>query len=254
MIDWLGSDWFVYFYPALQAFLNGNNPYINSEIGNPPWTFLILSPLGFMSPTWSLIGINVISITGLVTLFYRYKRRWLILPLVISYPFLALLVYSNIDGLILWGLAVGGPIGMILLSTKPQAAILVGVIWVIKAWKKGGLKAVAILLAPLTALAAIMTALYPDWVRNIFWFTSRTDGVLTNGFPWLVPLGIGLFIAAVRREREDWAAIATILISPYVRVHSWIIALSLLALSYPLEGSIVALSTWLVYLKVVLAR
>ncbi|MHC1783866.1 MAG: hypothetical protein AB9891_14125 [Anaerolineaceae bacterium] len=253
-LDWIGFDWFEYFYPALQVFLSGNNPYINAEIGNPPWTFFILSPLGFLPPIWSLVAINLISITGLVTFFFKNKKKWLAFPLVLSYPFLVLLSNSNLEGLLLWGLTIGGPVGLILLTAKPQAALLVGIIWAIKTWKKGGLKSLAILVGPLIILTVLSIIIYPEWPRNLLIFSNRNDGDLANGFPWLVPLGIGLFVGAVRNEREDWAAVATLLVAPYVRIQSWTIALCLLSLSYPIEGAIMAMSTWLVYLKFALVR
>jgi hypothetical protein len=254
IMDWLGFDWLEYFYPALQAFLSGHSPYINSEIGNPPWAFIILAPLGFLPPMPSVAAINFISISGLVAFCFKNKKKWLAFPLVLSYPFLVLLANSNLEGLLLWGLTIGGPIGLILLAIKPQAALLIGVIWAIKAWKKGGRKALAILLGPLVILTLLSIIFFPDWLRNLLIFSNRTDGDLANGFPWLVPLGIGLFIAAIRNQREDWAAVATLLIAPYVRVQSWTVALCLLALYYPLEGVIAAFSTWLVYLKVVVFK
>jgi hypothetical protein len=250
----IGADWLDFLYPAIHTILAGLNPYTNQEIAQPPWTFLILAPLAFLPPMLSVIGINFISVSGVVTFFYRNKKKWLAFPLVASYPFLVLLAMGNLDGLLMWGLTIGGPIGLILLMIKPQAGILVGFIWAIKAWKKDGLKAVAILVGPVAVLTIISVILYPQWPGNLLWFSSRNFGQVTNGFPWLVPLGIGLFIAAVRKEREDWAAVATLLITPYVRTQSWTIALCLLALYNPLEGVIVSLSTWLVYLKVVIAK
>ncbi|MHC1783865.1 MAG: hypothetical protein AB9891_14120 [Anaerolineaceae bacterium] len=250
----IGADWINYLYPAIQIFLSGGNPYLNQEIGQPPWTFLILAPLGFLPPLLSVGAINFISISAVVTFFFKNKKKWLAFPLVATYPFLSLMVMGNLDGLVLWGLTIGGPIGLILLMIKPQAAFLVGIIWAIKAWKKGGLKDLTILLAPLAVLTVISIIVYPQWPGNILWFSSRTNYLSTNAFPWLVPIGIGLFIAAVRNQREDWAAVATLLITPYVRTQSWTVALCLLALYYPLEGVIIALSTWLVYLKVVIFK
>jgi hypothetical protein len=250
----LGFDWVRYFYPALQAFLSGHSRYFNSEIGNPPWTFVFLAPLGFLSQGWSLIAINFISFTGLAAFFIQKKQKWLVMPFMLSYPFLILLSNANLKGLLLWGLIIGGPVGLLLLMIKPQAAALVGVIWAIKAWKKGGLKDVAILVGPLVVLTILSVIIYPEWIKNLIWFTGRVDGDLTNGFPWLVPLGIALFIAAVRHEREDWAAIATVLIVPYVRPQSWVVPLCLLTLYNPIEGIAAGLSTWLVYCKVVIGK
>jgi len=248
-MDWIGFDYHNYFYPAIQALLAGESPYINTEIGNPPWTFFILAPLGLLPFTWSLIAINLLTISGLVTFFYVKGKKWLVFPLALSYPFIVLLSNSNLEGLLLWGLVIGGPIGLILLAVKPQAAILIGLVWCVKAWKEGGWKQLAILITPLIFLTVVSIIIFPIWLDNLLVFARRPDGGVINGFPWLVPFGIGLGFLAVRRGREDWAAAATIMLMPYLRIQSWAVALCLLILSYPLEGSIMALSTWILFLK-----
>lgn len=248
-MDWIGFDYINYFYPAILALLAGGSPYINAEIGNPPWTFFILAPLGLLPQTWSLIGINLLTISGLVTFFFVKRKKWLAFPILLSFPFMVLLCNSNLEGLLLWGLAIGGPIGLILLAVKPQAALLIGLVWCVKAWKKGGWKQLAILVSPLILLTIASIILYPVWLDNLLVFTRRTDGGIINGYPWLVPFGIGLGIIAIRKEREDWAAVATLLLMPYVRIQSWTVVLCLLAVTYPLEGSIMALSTWILLLK-----
>jgi hypothetical protein len=247
-INWLGFDWYLYFYPALKMFVSGANPYLNSsmEVGCSPWTFLLLSPLGFLPTVWGLIVLEFINITGLIALCFRHKSRWSTIPVALSLPFIATIIFGNIDGLSLWGLAIGGPVGLILLSTKPQTAFLVGIVWGWQAWKKGKLPATARLVLPLIILATIMAFLYPDWIKHLLWFKDRTDGYLTNGFPWLIPVGIASLVYAIRHGKEEWAAVATVLLSPYVRVQSWIGALALLTLAFPLEGSIAAIASWIV--------
>lgn len=240
---------FKLFFPAIKALLSGASPYNNSEIGNPPWAFFLLAPLELLPPYWSLTGINLLVISGLVSFFFVKGKKWRAFPLVLFYPFIVLFSNSNLEGLLLWGLVIGGPIGLILLAVKPQAAILIRLVWCVKAWKKGGWKQLAILVSPLILLTIASIIIYPVWLDNLLFFTRRPDGVMINGFPWLVPFGIGLGIIAVRRGREDWAAAATLLLMPSLRIQSWTVALCLLVLSYPLEGSIMALSTWILFLK-----
>ncbi len=250
LIQVIGFDWYLAFYPAIRDFLMGESPYQNTGmvVANPPWTFLLLAPLGLLEASWGFVVLGLINITGLLALFYKFRQPRLVLPMAISFPFIALILWGNIDGLNLWGLAIGGPLGLILLSTKPQVAFLVSVIWIKQAWEQGKVKAVVQLVAPLLIIAIVMIYKYPEWIRIAFMSSARIDGQLTNGYPWFIPAGLGILVAAVRSEREDLAAVATVLLSPYVRVQSWVAALSLLIIRYPLEGTIIALSSWAILL------
>lgn len=248
IFEGLGYDWYLSFYPAIQAFLSGSDPYqISSEVvANPPWLILLLSPLGFLPSSWGFLLIGLINLSGLMALFIKHQRAKLSWPVAVSFPFIAMLVFGNIDGLSLWGLALGGPLGLILLSTKPQVASLVGLIWLKQAWQRERWQGVVRLVAPLAVLAAVMISLYPNYIRNTLFFSTRTDGVFVNGFPWFIPAGIAALVAAFRHEREDLATVATVLVSPYARIQSWVAALGLLVIQYPLYGTIMALSSWLV--------
>jgi hypothetical protein len=249
IFDGMGFDWYSFFYPAVKAFLAGTSPYLISgmQFANPPWTLLFLAPLGLLEPRWGFLLMGLVNLTGLFALFYKHHRVRSVIPLAISFPFISLIVFGNIDGLCLWGLALGGPLGLILLSTKPQVAFLVSIVWIKKAWQQGKWNAVLRLVAPLFILAAVMISLYPEWITKTLWYSGRADGIFSNGYPWFIPVGIALLVAAFRQEREEWAAFATLLVTPYVRVQSWVAALSLLVISYPLEGTVVALSTWIVF-------
>ena len=251
----LGFDWYLSFYPAINAFLAGNSPYQipGLQFANPPWTLLILAPLKIFGPQWGFILLGIINLSGLFALFYKHQKARAMISIALSFPFLSLLVFGNIDGLSLWGLAIGGPIGLILLSTKPQVACLVAIVWIKQAWQLGRGKAVLKLTAPLIILAAVMIYMYPAYISKTFLYAARTDGIFTNGYPWFIPVGITALVAAFRHERQDLAAVAALLISPYARIQSWVGALSLLAIQYPFYGSILGLSTWIVFVIMVIS-
>jgi hypothetical protein len=256
IIEGMGFDWYLSFYPAIKAFLAGECPYQiqGLQFANPPWTLLFLAPLGLLPPVWGFIALGIVNLSGLFALFFKNNRgRW-VLPVAISFPFLSLLVFGNIDGLCLWGLALGGPLGMILISTKPQVACLVSIVWIKKAWDRGKYIAVAKLVAPLILVAAYMLWKYPGYLRQTLVYSRRLDGVFTNGYPWLVPAGIAALFAAYKHEREEWAALASLLISPYVRIQSWVATISLFAIRYPVKGTVMALSTWIVFVILLASR
>jgi hypothetical protein len=241
----MGFDWIVFAYPALMAFLSGRDPYTAVPgFVTPPWLLLLLSPLALLRPEHGVVALGVITLTGLVALCRRGGHTWLALPLAVSFPMATLLWHGQVDGVALWGLTLGGPVGLLLLSAKPQVAGLVGAVWLVRAWRSGRWRAVLTLLAPTAIVAAVFILLYPSWLRGVAQAAGWAH--TTNGFPWLAPLGVAGLVAALRQEREDLAALATVLIAPYANVQSWVGALALLALRYPLEGVVAALATWVI--------
>ncbi|MBI4770454.1 MAG: hypothetical protein HY784_08615, partial [Chloroflexi bacterium] len=238
--------WIIYLRPAVVAFLIGQDPYFGNWFVNPPWLLVLLAPFGLLPPFWGAVGIDLVSVSGLVALCRKSGKIWMALPLVLSFPSLVLLWSANVDGLSLWGLALGGPVGLLLLSTKPQVAGLVGVVWTAQAWREGGWRKAAILVAPTLVVALVFLVIYPHWPSVVFAPTQRTGQSDATGFPWFMPLGLALLAAAVRRNREEWAALASMMVASYARPQSWIGAMTLLAVRYPPEGIIAVAASWLI--------
>jgi hypothetical protein len=251
--DQIGFDWIVFAHPALMAFVRGQDPYtVVPGFVTPPWMLAMLSPLALLPPVGGVIVLILIALSGQVALCRKFGKIRLALPLALSFPMAVLLWMGQVDGIVLWGLTLGGPAGLLLLSAKPQAAGLVGLIWAMRAWREGGWKKTARLVAPTMAVAAVFALLYPNWLRGM----SAASGWAwtTNGFPWSIPLGVAMLVMAVRRDREDWAALATILLAPYANLQSWVGALALLTLSYPTEGAAASLATWLIPIALLARR
>jgi hypothetical protein len=240
----MGFDWIIYTYPALLAFVTGMDPYAAVPgFVNPPWMLALLSPLALLPPLAGAIVLDAIALTGLVALCRKAGRTWLALPLAVAFPMATLLWHGQVDGLVLWGLALGGPVGLFLLSTKPQVAGLVGLVWLVRAWRQGRWRQATILILPTAVVALVFTWLYPSWLSEFS--TAATRTYTTNGFPWTLPVGAAALVAALRHDREDWAALATVFLAPYVNVQSWMGALALFAIQYPVEGMAAALGSWL---------
>lgn len=249
--DQLGFDWIVYAYPALMAFVSGSDPYtVVPNFVTPPWLLLLLSPLSLLSPVQGVIALGVITVTGLVALCGRNSscgrksQLWLAIPLAVSFPMITLLWHGQVDGVILWGLTLGGPVGLLLLAAKPQAAVFVGLIWAMQAWREGGWKKTARLVLPVIIVAAASACLYPSWVRAML--SASAWAHTTNGFPWSLALGAGVLVAALRGRREDLAALATLLLAPYTNVQSWVPAMALLSARYRWETVAACAASWLI--------
>jgi hypothetical protein len=245
----MGFDWILAFYPAVRAFLAGQNPYGVGprDFLNPPWVLPFLAPLGFLPAVWGAWIINLINLGGLVALCRKAGRLWMAAPLVLSFPMLVLLWHAQLDGFILWGVVFGGPLGFLFLSFKPHVGGGIALIWLWRAWQMEGAWGVVRLVWPTVALAIGFTALYPNWLEAMASATTQNDSGAVGGFPWLIPMGVFLLVAAWRAKREELAAPSALFLSPYARIQSWIVSLALLACRYPLEGVIACAATWSVF-------
>ena len=247
----IGYDWIGFFYPAIWLFLTGGDPYgplqphLPDRYFNPPWLLPLLAPFGLLPVTWGAWAINAFSILGVFAFCAKHKKPWLTLPVVMSYPMIDQYYHGSVDGFVIWGLVLGGPVGLFLLSTKPQVAGLVGLLWAIEAYREGGWKSVARLLAPTAILAVVSTLLYPQWITTALSARGFPGAASANLFPWLAPLGLVLAVQAVRRRREDWAILATNLLSPYLRAHSWTAAMVTVSVRYPWFAWVLSPLSWL---------
>jgi hypothetical protein len=82
----------------------------------------LIAPLGLLPPEWGAIGMNLPAVSGLIALCIRLGKPWVALLVGVSFIFVFALLDGNVEGLVLWGLAIAGPAGLLLLSVKPQVA------------------------------------------------------------------------------------------------------------------------------------
>jgi hypothetical protein len=240
-------DWRMAFWPALQTWFSGQDPYASPLFISPPWLLPIIAPLGLLPPEWGAIGMNLLAVSGLIALCFRLGKPWVALLVGVSFIFVFALLDGNVEGLVLWGLAIAGPAGLLLLSVKPQVAILVAVIWGIQAWQRSRWRGLLILFAPTFLIAAVFTLIYPQWIVAALGARNQPAATSVNLWPWLLPVAVGCLAYAVVKLRPAWAALATNLAVPYFRVHSYIGALTLIAAENPWLGAVAVLGSWVYF-------
>jgi len=239
-IDWRG----------IQTGLNRVVRY-GSGVRNPPWSLAILLPLRYlpMQASWGVW--NFITLLILLLSVPRHPRRtrfWLgVLLLIVSYPALRLMADGNLDPLTIAGalLCVAGyrtrhtlvlAAGILLVSTKPQAAVLLLVVlgvsilltWPVRAWLRLG-AALAVVVIPCLLWRG------PEWIDAVFSIEQRGSlmdvslwSTLTRaGLPevpraalWLAVLGLTLLVAwqsrpGFSRYKAAMLIAASLLIAPY---------------------------------------
>ncbi len=156
-------DWDGTFRPAVLSFLNGKgiekvDP--SSTLYNPPWVVGPLTPIAVLPYE---IGRGLLLIVTIASFWFaaiRLKARpiptiaFLLSPLV-----LAGVVFGNVEWLPILGVAVEGPIGVLLLAIKPQMGLGLALFLLVEAWRTKGSSALLRLVLPL-AVVSILFALY----------------------------------------------------------------------------------------------
>lgn len=237
-------DWTISYRPATLALLSGRSPYTELPFFNPPWILLPLIPFAIL--TYRL-GVSAFFVTNLVVFYYisqRMAARSIArIALFCSFPVIVCLLFGQIDGLVLLGLFMPRPLGLILLLAKPQMGAAIAVFWLVEAWRAGRWKQVATTIAPVAVLFLISLALYGLWPLQLDMKDMFVATFNTSLWPGSLMIGLPLLVHALRHRKESFALMAAPFFSPYVTPQSWSVALVGL-MPYELEMVAASLASW----------
>ncbi len=221
------SDWRDAYRPAAWNLLAGRSPYGLSATRpflNGPWILIPLIPFALLPPQLGRALIFVASLIcyGLVAIKLGAKP-WALVAFLVSYPVIYGLIYGQIDGLILLGLILPPPIGLVLLLAKPQIGLGVAVFWLVEAWRMGGWRKALVTIAPATLVFVLSFLIYGNWLAGSTFPLNQSWN--TSLWPRSIPIGLVLIAAALRYRNQRPAIAASPFLSPYLAAHSWAVAL-----------------------------
>jgi hypothetical protein len=226
---WAGSywtfedDWNKSYRPAALLLLAGRSPYEVPLFYNPPWTLLAVLPFALLPPAAGRAAFLVVSLVayGYAGVRFGARPRGLLL-LLLSPPVLFNLYFSNVEWLVLLGVLLPPAVGLIFVTIKPQVGMLVAVVWIVGAWRRGGWRAVARCGAPFAVLLALSLLVYGWWPLTAARLTTASHNF--SFWPWSLPVGLYLAWRALRdpQDRIEKALAGAPLLSPYVALMSWV--------------------------------
>jgi hypothetical protein len=213
-------DWTTSFRPATLTLLSGVSPYGRVYIIHAPWGLLMLAPLAVLPEAVGRVMLFFCGIAAYAFVAYRLGGRLIsIIFLLISPPVMHLLLNGNIDWLAILGFVIPPQFGLFFISIKPQVGIAVAPFWLIEAWREGGWKQVMKTFAPFTIVLLLSFAIFGLWPAG----AETVIKVYFNASLWplSIPVGLALFVTAIRKQNIKYAIAASPCLSPYVLFYSW---------------------------------
>lgn len=82
------SDWFWFFFPALENYTTGTSPYAVDGVFNPPWFFLLFAPFAWIGyiPSALIIEFSTLAMLYLGVLWLTDNRRQTLIALILLSP------------------------------------------------------------------------------------------------------------------------------------------------------------------------
>lgn len=253
LISWLVGniipeqiDWVRTFRPAVREIISLRSPYNIKSFFNPPWILIPMIPFALLPDK---IGNGLLFVVSFCTIIYSGVRMGAkplsLVAFLFSFPVLFLLIFGQIDWMILLGFTLPPQIGLLLILTKPQIAIPYALFWLVESWRIGGIKQVVRVFSPVLSMFIISFLFFGFWFRNI------DSNILTaiynfSIWPFGLVFGLTLVVYSLVKRKKEWSIIGGPFFSPYVAVHSW--AAALLAILPNSMGSIAAsVVSWIMY-------
>lgn len=238
-------DWTESFRPAALTLLSGHSPYNNPLIVHAPWGLIALIPLAVLPEAVGRTMMIFCALASITFVAHRLGGK----PLSIAFLLLSPIVMheilnGSIDWLAIIGFVVPPQFGLFFISIKPQIGIAVAPFWLIEAWRIGGWKHVLKVFAPFTIVLLLSFAVFGAWPFQATQYPSLWWNA--SFWPLSIPVGLALFISAVRKRRIEYAMAASPCLSPYVLFHSWIGALLSIVSSVP-ETIAAVVGLWIVF-------
>lgn len=239
-------DWVRTYRPAARELLALRSPYDISTFYNPPWILIPLLPIALLPDKVGNGFLFVISLWALIYSAIKMGAKPLsLIAFLLSFPVVFLLLFGQIDWMILIGLTLPPQIGLIFIFTKPQIAIPYAVFILIQTWRNKGFLHVVKIFFPISMMVLLSLLIFGLWFKDsdLFMLSAIYNYSL---WPGGIVFGLLLLGYAIIKDKQEVSISAGPFFSPYVGVHSWTFALIAL-LPYQWMIGLTAAGSWFMY-------
>lgn len=216
-------DWQATYYPAARALLELGSPYARAPLFFAPvWSLFPLLPFAIFTVDISGALFFVVSLLGFAYLGYRMGCSPVgILALLLSAPVFNCIQTGNIEWIPLLGAFLPAPLGLVLLSMKPQSTLAIMAFIAVGVVQKQGMKKLVLAATPTLLLTLLSWAVFGPWFLRIGGAFDAAGVFVLSVWPYGLPVGLFLLYLAIRRHRLDYAVAASPLLSPYAILLTW---------------------------------
>jgi len=243
-----GVDWRETYRPAVLALLTGHTPYGmgSSPFFAAPWSLVLLIPFALLPVRVGEIALFGVGLVTYALVAYRWGAKPLTLALFLfSPPVILGLLHGNVVWMSLLGFTLPPQIGLLLVTVKPQVGVGAVVFWLFEAWRKGGWREVLRVFWPVSLAFLASLALFGLWPLKFADVLPIAYIYNVSLWPFLLPVGLALMAASLRRREMRLAMAASPCLSPYVLIHGWAGPLAAI-LPQPLETFVAVVGLWIV--------
>ena len=240
------TDWDTTFLPALRAWFSGGDPL--AYIYNPPWVLVPLVPFALAPYIVGRIALFACALAVFVAVALRvfHARAIGVVALMASPLAIDALVFGNVEWLAMLGLLFPTWAAIPFLLIKPQIGAGVVALLIYLEWRGRGWKRAIIALIPTICLSFISFIVFGNWLARMATYTQFQNSLLNlSFFPYTLPLGLALFVAAIRTRRVEYALACAPCFFPVLTPQVWVVALVAIV-GTTLETCAASLGLWLV--------
>ncbi|WKZ41239.1 MAG: hypothetical protein QY328_04190 [Anaerolineales bacterium] len=227
-----GVDWQTAFRPAALEILSLRSPYNVPGFFNPPWATIALIPFALFPEQ---VGRVLLIIAGFISYaFVAHKlggKIWAVIALLLSPPVMHNTLNGNIDWLAMLGVIMPPQIGLFFVTIKPQIGVAIVIFWLVESWRNGGWMETIRVFSPITLVTLVSFIFFGAWplraqVEIDLWWNASL-------WPMSLPVGLVLLIASLRKRDMFFSMGASPCFSPYILLHSWVVAIYAVIRSTP---------------------
>ncbi len=243
-----GVDWRETYRPALLALLSGRTPYGVgvSPFFAAPWGLVPLMPLACLPVRAGEVALFVVGLVAYAEAAQRLGAKPMTLVMfLLSPPVVQGLLHGNIAWMPLLGFVLPPQIGLFFVAVKPQMGVGAMIFWLVEALRKGGLREVVRVFWPISLAFLASLALFGLWPLGFQSVLPLARIYNVSFWPFLLPVGLALMVAAIRQRKIRFAMAASPCLSPYVLIHGWAGPLAAI-LQQPVETCAAVVGLWIV--------
>lgn len=239
----LATDWDGIYLPVVRMILSGQNPFNTFGFYNPPWVLSLLIPFAMLPYEIGRFLMMLCGMASLAYVAYRLKAsRFGVIAILLSPLAFDAMLWGNVEWISLLGLVLPLPLGLVLLSIKPQMTLCAIGFLLYEEWRKRGFRKMILAMFPVTALFILSFLVYGFY--PLHWMQYQAEaGINFSFYPFTVPLGLGLMIQATRTKKLGYALAASPLFFSTLSPQVWLVEWLAIAALTP-ELIAVTVSSW----------